>query len=661
MLGAMSRVLTSHRLARLDRAAVPAAAAVLAAAALSTALLLGGMTAAHAAVQLRVEPVFPLKSDVNLQGVRVRALGLRPGTRATVLLQTRGVQYQAGARAGRKGELSLEMPYAGPLLAPETDENLGSIALVVKGKSIATAWLPVVGLETPPGPGYLLLVGSTSDALAHLALLQQTADLPFTGRGVSTVELPRRWFGYGPVSAIVGDADSLDQLEPDQITALTDWLQAGGLLVTYPGVERAVPAGEDLRVLSPLDAPTSARPTVRRLDALARAVGDRARFGAQRVWSSAPVPGATVVGDSRAPLVGARRVGLGFWLAMAVDPTEDGLARSDHRKALWAWALGSSRTGMGSGTSALARPFFGEQPPVDTLPSGWALAAIGAIYVVMVGPVSFWVLRRLDRRDLAWATIPAISLAFTGAMFGVGLAARGGALASYETEVVAWGRDAQRGVSQLGVSVFAPRTSQYAADLAGDWVPYPVLVDNAARTRPLFTVSFRPASVAVRELMIPRWSIRRVSATGLVRRPAPFQFELAQKGPRFIGAVKNVSTSTVDVWLWDEPDRVLSLGTLTPNQTLAVDVTRRELRRAPEPRLTGKTWERRALGSLLSRGPYSMEGGTLGADLVLMGVPHPDVATAKVPGAGARVARVWMMPAVPLPVPLQPKKTAARP
>lgn len=628
--------------------------------AVSAVLLTGHATAAYASVQLRVEPVFPLKGDVNLQAVRVRALGLKPGTRATLLLQTRGVQYQASARADRKGEVGLEMPYAGPVVMAELPTAMGSVALVVRGKSLATARLPVVSPEAPPGPGYLLLVGSTSDALAYLALFRQTADLPFTGRGVSTVELPRRWFGYGPVSAVVADADSLDQLDGDQVRALSDWLQAGGLLVTYPGVDRAVPAGEGLKSLAPLRAPTSARPTVRRLDALARAVGDQAAFRAQRTWAATPVPGATVVGEGGSPLAALRRVGLGSWLALAVDPTEEGLASSEHRKALWAWALGPSRTG-GAGASAFARTFFGEQPPVDRLPSGWALAAIGVVYVVIVGPVGFTVLRRIDRRDLAWASIPLVSLIFTAAMFAVGFAARGGALESYETEVVAWGKEAERGVSHLGVSVFAPRTSQYAADLAGDWVPYPVLVDDTPRARPLFTVVFKPASVAVRELMIPRWSIRRISATGLVRRPAPFQFELAQKGPRFMGAVKNVSTSTVDVWLWDEPDRVLSLGTLTPNQTLAVDVTRRELRRAPEPRLTGKTWERRALGSLLSRGPYAMEGGTLGADLVLIGVPHPDVATAKVPGAGARMARVWMMPAVPLPIPAEPRKTAVRP
>jgi hypothetical protein len=244
-------------------------------------------------------------------------------------------------------------------------------------------------------------------------------------------------------------------------------------------------------------------------------------------------------------------------------------------------------------------------------------------------------------------------------MFGVGVAARGGGLESYETEAVAWGPQAECGVSHLGVSVFAPRTSRYQADLTGDWVPYPVQLGEVVRTRPLFTAVLRPASVAVRELMIPRWSIRRISATGLVRRSAPFEFEIAQKGPRFVGAVKNVSTSTVDVWLWDEPGRVLPLGTLTPNQTLSVDVTRRELRRAPEPRLTGKTWERRALGSLLSRGPYSTEGGTLGADLVLIGVPHPAVATARVPGARARIARAWMMPVTSAWVLTQPNGRAA--
>jgi hypothetical protein len=57
----------------------------------------------------------------------------------------------------------------------------------------------------------------------------------------------------------------------------------------------------------------------------------------------------------------------------------------------------------------------------DTATPGipWLLAAL-AIYVILVGPVNFMILRRFQRRELAWVTIPAVSAMMLAALWVAG-------------------------------------------------------------------------------------------------------------------------------------------------------------------------------------------------------------------------------------------------
>src|SRR5690606_27127283 len=58
-------------------------------------------------------------------------------------------------------------------------------------------------------------------------------------------------------------------------------------------------------------------------------------------------------------------------------------------------------------------------PPVELL----LLVIVG--YILLIGPLSYLVLRRLDRRELAWVTAPILVLLFTGCSYGIGLTLKG--------------------------------------------------------------------------------------------------------------------------------------------------------------------------------------------------------------------------------------------
>ena len=63
--------------------------------------------------------------------------------------------------------------------------------------------------------------------------------------------------------------------------------------------------------------------------------------------------------------------------------------------------------------------------PALDLPSIRWLSILLAIYILLVGPVNYLVLRRLRRLQLAWLTIPILTLLFSAGAFGMGYLMRG--------------------------------------------------------------------------------------------------------------------------------------------------------------------------------------------------------------------------------------------
>ncbi len=71
-----------------------------------------------------------------------------------------------------------------------------------------------------------------------------------------------------------------------------------------------------------------------------------------------------------------------------------------------------------------------------------ALPPIGGLlvllfgYVVLVGPVNYVVLRRIDRREWAWITVPVLIVVFTVGSFGIGGLLRGSDVIVHEVGIV---------------------------------------------------------------------------------------------------------------------------------------------------------------------------------------------------------------------------------
>jgi hypothetical protein len=595
--------------------------------------LLWHVAPANAAVQLRVDPVFTMRAAVGVQAIRARVSGLAPRRSVIIAAQTASAEYDRAAKADGGGYLSVDMPMVWGDAA--SGGSRASVAVLGRGRVIAASRLPDI-LE--PDVDIVLLLGPNSSNLGYLTSGGGDGAGTLQGKAVSASELPDRWFGYGPVAAVVTDVDTLSSLDRARRQALIDWLESGGLLVTYPGSSGAVPKQPEFASAAPLSK-ASGKPREASLMPLGKAIGQPRALGAQLAWPATVVSGSRVIGPASRPLAAAAQAGLGVWVALTVDPTQDELAVSPSRQAvfrgLFAWAF----PGRPGPVAALSRQVPPESTPVGRMPNGWSLALLGALYVVLVGPANFFILGRMDRRDLAWATVPAMSVVFAAAMLGVGLSSRGGPLQAYQTETIVWGRGAREGVAHATVSLFSPRSARYSALLTGDWVPLAPPGDPRFEQGPLFKARLSGGGADVRELLIPRWSVRRFVATGIARTGAPLEVELKVTGGRATGAVRAVTDKTSDVWLVQtDPGFVIPLGTLAPNQVREVDVSASDAARPADGR---GLWERKAIAAMMTGRPLR---DIAGGGLVVIGVPEKPAPVAKVEGAHDSVAVVWAIP-----------------
>ncbi|MFQ3663398.1 MAG: hypothetical protein SNJ69_13505 [Chloroflexaceae bacterium] len=219
------------------------------------------------------------------------------------------------------------------------------------------------------------------------------------------------------------------------------------------------------------------------------------------------------------------------------------------------------------------------------------LGGLLLVYIVLVGPVTYLVLRRFDRQAWGWVVVPAITLVFAGLTFGVGYAQRGGdvLLASVNlVEMLEEAADTARLRSFMGL--FSPERRSYSLritapndaallvrpiSIQGPWDP------GAAGGGVFFQES--EASAAVHAFEVAQWSMRALSAD-VIQGSTWFSARITIAGNVVQGEVENRSDQVLADVALVQGDRVVRLGDLAPGERRSGVLQRR---RVVQPGLFG--------------------------------------------------------------------------
>lgn len=394
-------------------------------------------------------------------------------------------------------------------------------------------------------------------------------------------EVPGNTYGLGIFSGLViGDATT-GRWSAEQRAALAAWIARGGRLVVSGGAN-ARKVAEGLGDLPPL------RPRDSRAVNGLSGLGATGPAGPAVVATGDLIPEATRQREQDGqPLVAARPWGRGVVTSLAFDPATGGFAN-------WSGA-GSFWTGFALDTAlpaSLQQPFdrgasasypYGPQSariatvlndlPGLALPPTWLLGIVLLVFIVLIGPGNYLILQRLDRRELAWVTIPALTILFALGIYAVGATTKGRSVIVSSVSIVRIAPEARAAEVQAFYGVFTPSRGRRDFGVSGDALFTGFTGQGLGEQGDLGgDVRFEQGgNGGVRAASFAQWTQRTVAAQGMVD-PAPLALraELRWEGAKLVGTITNTSNRAIDDALLVYNNAYFRVGNLAPGGSAQV-------------------------------------------------------------------------------------------
>ncbi len=529
-------------------------------------------------------------------GIRLQARSLygetvRSGTWLPIVLELensgidRALQVRVGDRAGAQYAVAVDLPgqsrktvtvYAylssisSRLLVRllEGDQELASTTLQLLQAGNRTHMLGVV-----TGQGDVLRPPN------RLADDQRLLTVP-----IALADLPTHALGLSGLQALVLDDLLTSELSAEQLQAIEGWVLRGGQLILSGGTGLE-------RTLAGL--PSTLRPAmVMGVDALpATSLLGPGVVGAADLPVARLAPTPAIPPPYRLPLplraveppALAQSLGRGSVTAIAVPLTHPTLVAWEGAVELWT-ALLQFSSELPPGTTPDLMTFDGfvegnlaatltSLPALQFPPLG-LLAGLLSAYILLVGPGTYLLLRRLDRLALGWIIVPALTLLFAALSYGLGYAQRGGDVMLNQVALIEPDEAAPLARVRSFVGLFSPHNRTYALSVTTATSETTPLLLRPISLQGPWDTSNSGGGIYLQEpgpttrvdaFTVSQWSMRSLSGDSTFRGPL-VAAQITLDGEHLTGEVRNQSSiSLQDVTLL-QGERVLHLGDLAPGE-----------------------------------------------------------------------------------------------
>ncbi len=288
-------------------------------------------------------------------------------------------------------------------------------------------------------------------------------------------DLPGRAEAWSAIDQLVWQDTESTQLSDDQKRALGSWVTGGGRLVILGGTTGSTTFGGFPDELLPFRPASTVNASRADLGSLLQELPDGPK--------TTPAVGGTLVRGAVLARSGDRVIaaeanhGHGAVTLIGFDPGEAWLAGSGAAQSLWRRIVpraGSTRQELGPPDDSPIVNVLGNLPAAD-LPPIEQLFVLLIAYILLVGPINYFVLRRLDRREWAWLTMPVLVALFAVASYSLGILLKGTDVIVNEVGIVRAAPGSTNGTGQVYVGIFSPTRQTFDVRVEG----------NALLTNPL--------------------------------------------------------------------------------------------------------------------------------------------------------------------------------
>jgi hypothetical protein len=399
--------------------------------------------------------------------------------------------------------------------------------------------------------------------------------------GISVSDLPERPEPLSGIAAIAWAGDSATLSEP-QRRALERWVADGGNLVVIggPDWQARTAAFEELLPLEGL----------RSIDGVDHAELAAWAGSADPASATATVSTGTLRDDARALitaedgtiLASMRPIGAGRVVFLGSDFATDAYRGWDGSPRVWARLLPSG---------ALWEQFFGGgMPPQEAenaianslgnipsleVPGAELLLALIVGYILLIGPISYVVLRRLDRREMAWITAPLLVVLFTACSYGIGSSMKGSEVIVNEIALVRTSPAGGTALVESYAGIFSPDRASYDLSVDGDALISPVRASVFGEERsgsPVIMEQGDPARI--RDVGVGVFGFEAVRADAVVEYEPALQVSWRYEDGELVGTVTNTGEVLMSDVAYVSPSEGEMIGDLEPGASADFEVAR---------------------------------------------------------------------------------------
>ncbi|XSG75839.1 hypothetical protein ACP8Y2_02315 [Herpetosiphon llansteffanensis] len=388
-------------------------------------------------------------------------------------------------------------------------------------------------------------------------------------------QLPNSSIGLDMLNGIALNQRAWGELTPEQQQAIKQWVNNGGMLLVEPNLLEDLPAD-----LQPAQVAGEQAIATTTLSQVFLQPFNEASLNIALLQPNNQ--SAASLKQDQTPIFVKRPVGKGFVIASAFNLDQPELVAwrgyENMLVSLFPQQQNTGWMGMGSSENSIrdsnAPALLNNLPALDLPPLKTLLILLG-IYIVLAGPVTYLVLRRLDRMALAWLTIPTLTLIFAILAYGIGSKQRGTDILVHDVALIY--PDADANATIIGYAgIFSPVRDEYQVTIKNGAYPRPLLVNpnmggnngGVNATRALY--SHQPGDI--RNLTINQWSMEMFAYEQSISDAPHVQIEISMQEKKIIGTVRNTSKYTLNEAAFIMLGNAQKFGTIEPGAEKSIEL-----------------------------------------------------------------------------------------
>lgn len=423
------------------------------------------------------------------------------------------------------------------------------------------------------------LFGVLADTPSNFSALNNVRPLSGTVKTVQLQisDLPDQAQGWDMLDALIVSNIDTGTMTSEQKQALELWLAGGGKLFVTGGIQwQSTTAG--LGNLLPIQ--PSATRNVSALTSLSEYAMDLENpLEVETILATGKLQARAniLVEQDGIPVLAEKEIGYGKTYYFAPDPGLSPLNDWDGMEDIYGHLLGfkSPIPTWGNGV----RDIYYANTALSTLPElslpsfvyicGWL-----GLYIIIIGPVNYFVLRRLKRTELAWVTIPALVIVFTSLAYFSGYAYRGTKPILNRIMIMQGWQGVEKGRVEAMVGVYSPVRTAYDVETQEQFLVSRFALDNGTFQEGSDWSSIKTnEGTVLPDMRVEIGGVKSLGAKGYL--PAPsvehsLKIKLSENTPTLEGVISNTNGYTLEDVVLVTPTGWETLGDIAPGESKKV-------------------------------------------------------------------------------------------